>query len=70
MGMSGLEFAFPITWALVEAGHISETELVRRWTVEPARILRVEQGTLIPGRRRRRDRLRSGPVLDSHARTP
>ena len=49
MGMSGLEFAFPLTWALVEAGHISETDLVRRWTVEPARILRVDQGTLTPG---------------------
>lgn len=45
-GMSGLELAFPATYALVRAGHLDLTELVRRWTVEPARILREESGTL------------------------
>jgi dihydroorotase len=49
MGMSGLEFAFPLTWALVEAGHLSATDLIRRWTVEPARILRDDRGHLSPG---------------------
>lgn len=49
MGMSGLEFAFPLTWGLVEAGHLSAYDLVRLWTVEPARILREESGTLSPG---------------------
>lgn len=48
-GLSGLEFAFPATYALVRAGHLSLMELVRLWTVEPARILRVEPGALTPG---------------------
>lgn len=49
MGLSGLEFAFPLTHALVEAGHLSVYDLVRLWTVEPARILREDRGTLTPG---------------------
>ncbi|MDQ3654234.1 MAG: dihydroorotase [Chloroflexota bacterium] len=49
MGLSGLEFAFPLTLALVEAGHLSLYDLIRLWTVEPARILREERGTLTPG---------------------
>ncbi len=49
MGLSGLEFAFPLTLALVEAGHLSLYDLVRLWTVEPARILREESGSLSPG---------------------
>ena len=49
MGMSGLEFAFPLTLALVEAGHLPLYELIRLWTVEPARILREESGSLTAG---------------------
>jgi len=49
MGVSGLEFAFPLTLALIEAGHLSLYDLVRLWTVEPARILREERGSLTPG---------------------
>ncbi len=49
MGMSGLEFAFPLTWALVEAGHLTASDLVRLWTVEPAKILREDRGHLTPG---------------------
>ena len=49
MGMSGLEFAFPLTWALVEAGHLTALDLVRLWTVEPAKILREDRGHLAPG---------------------
>jgi dihydroorotase len=49
MGMSGLEFAFPLTWALVEAGRLSLADLVRLWTVEPAKILRESTGTLSVG---------------------
>lgn len=49
MGLSGLEFAFPVTLALVEAGHLSRYDLVRLWTVEPARILREEAGSLTAG---------------------
>lgn len=48
-GLSGLEFAFPATYALVRAGHISLPDLVRMWTIEPARMLRIERGTLEPG---------------------
>jgi dihydroorotase len=50
-GLSGLEFAFPLTYALVEAGHMSLADLVRLWTVEPAKILREESGSLSPGAR-------------------
>ncbi|HVL25504.1 MAG TPA: dihydroorotase [Thermomicrobiales bacterium] len=49
MGLSGLEFAFPLTYALVRAGHLDVTDLVRLWTVEPARILRIDAGTLAVG---------------------
>jgi dihydroorotase len=48
-GLSGLEFAFPLTYALVRAGHLDVNDLVRLWTVEPARILRIDAGTLAPG---------------------
>lgn len=48
-GLSGLEFAFPATYALVCAGHLTVSDLVRLWTVEPARILRSELGTLSIG---------------------
>jgi dihydroorotase len=34
---------------LVEAGHIPVYDLVRLWTVEPARVLRERIGTLSPG---------------------
>ena len=49
MGLSGSEFAFPLTWALVRAGHLTESDLVRLWTVAPAAILREDLGTLTPG---------------------
>ena len=49
MGLSGSEFAFPLTWALVRAGHLTESELVRLWTFAPAAILREDLGTLTPG---------------------
>ncbi len=49
MGMSGLEFAVPLTYALVRAGHISEAELVKRWTVEPAKVIGVEEPSLAVG---------------------
>ncbi len=48
-GLSGLEFAFPATYALVRAGHLPLLDLVRLWTLEPARILRINRGTLAPG---------------------
>lgn len=49
MGMSGLEFAVPLTYALVRAGHITEAELVKRWTVEPAKVIGIEPPSLAEG---------------------
>ena len=49
MGMSGLEFAFPATWELVRAGHITASELVRLWTAAPAEIFGLDRGTISPG---------------------
>ncbi|MEJ7839049.1 MAG: dihydroorotase, partial [Thermomicrobiales bacterium] len=49
MGLSGSEFAFPLTWALVRAGHLTERELIRLWTTAPATILRKILGTLTLG---------------------
>lgn len=49
MGMSGLEFAVPLTYALVRAGHISEGELVKRWTVEPAKVIGIDEPSLQTG---------------------
>jgi dihydroorotase len=49
MGLSGSEFAFPLSWALVRAGHLNESELVRLWTFAPASILRENLGTLTLG---------------------
>lgn len=48
-GMSGSEFALPLMLALVRAQRLSMTELVRRMTIEPARILRMPLGTLARG---------------------
>lgn len=49
MGMSGLEFAFPLTYALVRAGHLDVNDLVRLWTVEPAKILGIDDVSLTAG---------------------
>ncbi len=48
-GMSGSEFALPLTLALVRAGHLSLSELISKWTVEPAKLLAGERGSLTPG---------------------
>jgi dihydroorotase len=48
-GLSGLEFAFPATYALVRAGHIALDDLVRWWTVEPARIIGIEAPSIREG---------------------
>lgn len=48
-GLSGLEFAFPSTYALVRAGHLTLNDLVRLWTIEPAELLRTNLGTLSIG---------------------
>lgn len=48
-GLSGLEFALPLMLALVRAGHFSLTDVVRRLSLEPARLLGVPLGNLAPG---------------------
>lgn len=50
-GLSGLEFAFPATYALVRAGHIDENDLVRWWTVEPAKVIGIETPAIAEGTR-------------------
>ncbi len=48
-GISGLETALPLSLALVEKGVLSEMELIRKLTRNPARILRIDGGTLMEG---------------------
>ena len=49
-GISGLETLLPLSIkALVEPGHLSLLELVRRLSTNPARILGIPRGTLMPG---------------------
>jgi dihydroorotase len=48
-GLSGSEFAFPLSYALVRAGHLGVVDLVRRWTVEPAKILGLEPMSIREG---------------------
>jgi dihydroorotase len=49
-GLSGLEFAFPSTYALVRAGHLDINDLVRWWTVEPAKVIGIEEPSVTPGK--------------------
>jgi dihydroorotase len=48
-GLSGLEFAFPLSYALVRAGHLDLAELVRLWTTAPAAIMGVPEPALHQG---------------------
>jgi len=49
-GIVGLETLIPITaLALIEPGHLSWTEAIRKLTVEPAKLLNIRKGTLRPG---------------------
>ncbi len=48
-GISGLETAFSLSLALVEEGVLTEMELIRKLTQTPARILRIDGGTLKEG---------------------
>jgi dihydroorotase len=48
-GIVGMETAFSITYEMVEKGIISIADLIARWTIYPARILRIEKGTLCKG---------------------
>jgi len=48
-GLSGSEFALPTMLALVRAGHVSLNDAIRLLSVEPARLWKLEAGTLAPG---------------------
>lgn len=48
-GMGGLELALPIMLALVRAGHLTLADLVNKLSVQPARLLKQNLGTLAPG---------------------
>ena len=49
-GIVGLETLIPITvLALIEPGHLTWTEVIRKLTVEPAKLLGIPKGTLRPG---------------------
>ncbi len=49
-GMIGLETAFPLVMTyLVRKGHLTVEEVISKMTIEPARILRLDKGTLTIG---------------------
>ncbi|MDQ2682300.1 MAG: dihydroorotase [Chloroflexota bacterium] len=48
-GMIGLEVAVPTMFALVRAGHLTITNLVRRFATEPARLWKLPYGSLTAG---------------------
>jgi dihydroorotase len=49
-GIVGLETLIPITvHGLIEPGHLSWPEVIRKLTINPAQLLRIPKGTLRPG---------------------
>lgn len=48
-GISGLETAFSLSLALVHKGYLGLTELVKKMSLNPARILGIPKGSLKPG---------------------
>jgi dihydroorotase len=49
-GIIGLETLLPIcVVALIEPGHLSWPQLIEKLTVNPARVLGIDRGTLKPG---------------------
>ena len=48
-GVTGLETALPLTLQLVRAGVLTLPQAIRKLTLNPARILGLEHGRLIPG---------------------
>ncbi len=64
-GIVGLETLIPITvLGLIEPGHLTWPEEIRKLTIEPAKLLGIPKGTLRPGARRRRDYHRPLDHLD------
>jgi dihydroorotase len=51
-GVVGLETAIGVTWTLlVRSGKMSPLDWLRRWTTEPARVIRLPPPSLVPGAR-------------------
>ncbi len=48
-GLSGSEFALPLMLALVRAGHLSTSDVVRLLSLSPARLWKLPGGRLAPG---------------------
>lgn len=48
-GIIGLETALPLTLRLVQAGQLSLMQAIEKFTLQPARILNLDKGTLRPG---------------------
>jgi dihydroorotase len=49
-GIIGLETMVPIcVKALIEPGHLTWPQLIAKWTINPARVLGIDRGTLKPG---------------------
>ncbi len=48
-GIIGLETALPLTLKLVQAGQLSLMQAIEKFTLQPARILNLDKGTLRPG---------------------
>lgn len=50
-GLVGFETALPLSYtALVKPGHMSMSELVRKMSVKPAEILKIDKGKLVEGK--------------------
>src|SRR5262249_51877456 len=49
-GIIGLETLLPIcVMALIEPGHLTWSQLIEKLTINPARVLGIDRGTLRPG---------------------
>ena len=64
-GIVGLETLIPITViALIEPGHLTWMDVIRKLTVEPAKLLGIPKGTLRPGADADRDDHRPDHPVD------
>ena len=67
-GIVGLETLIPITvTSLIEPGHLTWPEALRKLTINPAQLLGIPKGTLRGGRRCRRHDHRPGRALDDRS---
>ena len=64
-GIIGLETLLPVcVKALIEPGHLTWPQLIEKLTINPAKVLGIDRGTLKPGADRRRDDHRPGRGVD------